>query len=252
MTLTSTGDLHDAARSAFTHILKPSPGAGFEALPSVEHACLSAARACGFNVPAHALLAMPGDLPDALLVERFDIRLNQADGRRLAMEDAASLKSVPAAEKYEGSIEQAARALRRVSTEWNSDGTALLLRALFAWLTADGDMHLKNFGVLRTAGPGDDDFTSVRLAPVYDTVTTGIFPGFENDSMALSVNGKRSKLRKNDFQRAGVTMGLSGTGSALDTLCHTLSAHLAQIEAAHPSVIQAHAVWRKRLADFGE
>lgn len=252
MTLTSAGELHDAAESTFTHILKPSPGAGFETLPSVEHACLTAAQACGFDVPAHALIAMPGNLPDALLVERFDIRLNEADARRLAMEDMASLRGVPAAEKYEGSIEQAARALRPVTTDWDADGITLLLRALFAWLIADGDLHLKNFAVLRVAPPGADHFTSVRLAPVYDTVTTRIFPGLENDAMALTLNGKRNRLRKNDYLRAGATMGLAAAdvASAIDALCHALDAHLAGTKADHPSVAQAHEIWRSQLADL--
>ncbi len=252
MTLTSAGELHDAAESAFTHILKPSPGAGFEALPSVEHACLTAAQACGFDVPAHALVAMPGNLPAALLVERFDIRLNETDERRLAMEDMASLRGVPAAEKYEGSIEQAARALRPVTTDWAADGIMLLQRALFAWLIADGDLHLKNFAVLRVAPPGADHFTSVRLAPAYDTVTTRIFPGLENDAMALTLNGKRNRLRKSDFLRAGATMGLvaAEAAAAIDALCHALDTHLAGTEAAHPSVVQAHKIWRSQLADF--
>jgi serine/threonine-protein kinase HipA len=254
MTLTSAGELHDATMSAFTHILKPSPGAGFESLPVVEHACLIAAQTCGFSVPAHALVAMPGNLPDALLVERFDIRLNEADVRRLAMEDMASLRGVPAVEKYEGSIELAARALRPVMTDWDADGVTLLLRALFAWLIADGDLHLKNLAVLRVAPPGAEHFTSVRLAPVYDTVTTRIFPGLENDAMALTLNGKRNRLRKNDFLRAGATMGLAAvdTATAIDRLCQALGAHLTETEAAYPSVAQAHEVWRNQLADFTE
>ena len=252
MTLTSAGALHDAAASAFTHILKPSPGAGFEALPAVEHACLAAAKACGFDVPAHALVTMPGKLPDALLVERFDIRLNANDARRLAMEDMTSLKGIPAEEKYEGSIEQAARALRPVTTDWHADGVALLLRALFAWLIADGDMHLKNLAVLRIAPPAADHFTSVRLAPVYDTVTTRIFPGLEHDAMALALNGKRDRLQKNDFLRAGATIGLAAAdmAAAIDGLCQAMANHLAKTDAAHPSVAQAQEIWRTRLDGF--
>src|SRR5690606_24653037 len=97
-----------------------------------------------------------------------------------------------AEEKYEGSIEQVARALRPVSTNWAADGPILLLRALFAWLIADGDLHLKNLAVLRIAPSGSDHFSSVRLAPAYDTVTTRIFPGLEHDAMALTINGKRN------------------------------------------------------------
>ena len=252
MTLTAAGELHSATESAFTHILKPSPGAGFEALPAIEHACLSAASACGFDVPAHAMVAMPGGLPPALLVERFDIRLNETDARRLALEDVATLRGLRAEEKYEGSIEQVARALRPVSTNWAADGRILLLRALFAWLIADGDLHLKNLAVLRIAPPGSNHFSSARLAPAYDTVTTRIFPGLEHDAMALTLNGKRNRLNREDFGRAAATMDLPRTAAsdAVDELCRALRRHLAASITDNPSVIQAQAEWRNRLDDF--
>ena len=254
MTLTAAGELHDASKSAFTHILKPSPGAGLEALPAIEHACLSAAGACGLAVPAHALVAMPGGLPDALLIERFDIRLDETDKRRLAMEDMASLRGVPADDKYEGSIEQIARALRPVTTDWEADGLVLLQRALFAWLIADGDMHLKNLAVLRVAPPGSDHFTSVRLAPAYDTVTTRTFPGFEHDAMALTLNGKRNRLGRKDFQRAAATMGIAAASAsrAIDELCAALATHLEGAGAGSETVRAAHRIWQDRLAEFGD
>jgi len=251
MTLTREGKLQGAAESAFTHILKPSPGAGFEALPLVEHACLSAAAACGLMVPAHALVAMPGDLPDALLVERFDIRRDEADESRLAMEDMASLRGVPAEDKYEGSIEQVGRALRPVTTDWGADSVVLLRRALFAWLVADGDLHLKNMAILRLAPPRADHFASVRLAPAYDIVTTRIFPGLEHDSMALTLNGKRNRLRKSDFLRAAATMGMpvAAAMNAVDTLCAALAAHLAQSTSGNVKVLAARKIWQERLAE---
>ena len=45
MNLSHDGTLRPAGALAFTHILKPSPGAGLEDLPLVEAACLAAARA---------------------------------------------------------------------------------------------------------------------------------------------------------------------------------------------------------------
>ena len=122
----------------------------------------------------------------------------------------------------------------------------------YPWLPATWEIWSENVAVLRVAPSGADHFTSVRLAPVYDTVTTRIFPGLKNDVMALTLNGKRNRLRKNDFRRAGATMGLAAasTDSAIDRLCRTLDAHLAETGAAHPSVVQVHDIWRNRLADF--
>ena len=47
------------------------------------------------------------------------------------------------------------------------------------------------------------------MAPVYDAVTTRMFPGLEDDRMALAVNGRRNRLRRSDFLAAGRTLGLS-------------------------------------------
>ncbi|MFN3912224.1 type II toxin-antitoxin system HipA family toxin [Hyphomonas sp.] len=254
MTLSATGALHSGESSAFTHILKPAPGAGFETLPLIEYACLSAAAACGLEVAGHALVDMPAGLPQALLVERFDIRINQSDTRRLAMEDLASLRGVRAEAKYEGSIEQVARAMRPVSTNWDADGLLLLKRALFAWLMADGDMHLKNLAVLCVARQDADHFSSVRLAPAYDIVTTRVFPGLDTDAMALTLNGKRDRLERRDFQRTALTMQLpaAAASDAIETMCAALDAHLSASASSNPFVVRAHDIWRSRLADMLE
>ena len=249
MNLSHDGMLRPAGDRAFTHILKPSPGAGFEDLPLVEAACLAAARACGFETPAHAIVPMPDDLPDALLVERFDIRRDRNDRRRMAMEDMASVRGVAPTEKYEGSIEQVARALRGVSTDADADVATLLGRAVFAWLIGDGDLHLKNLAVLRVAPESARNFTSVRLAPVYDAVTTRVFPGLEVDHLALSLAGKRNRLSSGDFVRAGATMG-TGADTArnvVESMCGRLSAHLESLDPASDRAGLAIEIWKGRI-----
>ena len=96
----------------------------------------------------------------------------------------------------------------------------ILKRALFAWLIADGDMHLKNLAPLKTAAPGADTFESVRMAPLYDAVTTRVFPSLENDRMALKLNGKDDRLRRADFLRMAATAGIPAraANAAMDEL----------------------------------
>ena len=249
MNLSHAGVLRVAGELAFTHILKPSPGAGLEDLPLVEAACLAAARACGFETPAHAMVSMPENLPDALLVERFDIRKDRNDRRKIAMEDMASVRGVAPSEKYLGSIEQAARALRNVSSDAEADVATLLGRAVFAWLIADGDCHLKNLAVLRIASDGVENFTSVRFAPVYDAVTTRVFPGLESDHLALSLAGKRNRLSSRDFVRAGVTMGMNAAAArdVVASLCGRLSTHLEDFEPNSDRVGRAIEIWKERV-----
>ena len=199
MCLRENGDLVAAVEEPFTHILKPAGTNGFELLPIVEWIGLSLAKAVGFEVPETALVPMARNLSPALLVERFDIRRSQNDIRLIAMEDFCSILELPAERKYEGTIERMARALRPLSTAPDDDLRILFLRALYAWFIADGDMHLKNLALLKTAEVGDDHFISVRFAPVYDAVTTRVFPGLENDRMALKLNGRDDRLGPEDY-----------------------------------------------------
>jgi serine/threonine-protein kinase HipA len=208
MSLTPDGALEPTIDQPFTHILKPAGTAGFEMLPIVEWLCLELARAAGFDTPDAALIEMPDGMPPALVVERFDVRRGVEDRRRLAMEDFCSILDLPISAKYDGTIERMARALRPLSTDPAADLDTLFRRAVFAWLIADGDMHLKNLAVLKIAEAGAKSFTSVRFAPLYDAVTTRVFPGLGSDRMALKLNGKDDRLTRQDFLSLARTIGL--------------------------------------------
>ena len=209
MSLTEDGALIPAIDQPFTHILKPAGTAGFDMLPIVEWLCLELGRAAGFETPDAALIAMPDGMPPSLVVERFDIRRGPHDQRRLAMEDFCSILDLPTSAKYDGTIERMARALRPLSTDPAVDPNILFRRAVFAWLIADGDMHLKNLAVLKTADVGAKTFTTVRFAPLYDAVTTRVFPGLGGDRMALKLNGKDDRLTRQDFLSLARTIGLT-------------------------------------------
>mgnify|MGYP001190358475 CR=1 FL=1 len=236
MCLTADGALLPATEEPFTHILKPAGTGGFEALPVVEWFCLELGRAARFAVPDTALVDMPDGMAPALVVERFDIRRGPQDRRRLALEDFCSVLDLPTSAKYDGTIERTARGLRPLSTDPAEDLDVLFRRALFAWLIADGDMHLKNLALLKIAAPGARRFESVRFAPLYDSVTTRVFPGLAGDRMALQLNGKDDRLTPGDFL----------------TLARTIELPLARAEEAMASVATAmrEAVTVLSLPDF--
>ncbi|MER9566592.1 type II toxin-antitoxin system HipA family toxin [Mesorhizobium sp. M0571] len=211
MCLTLEGLLLPAVEQPFTHILKPAGTAGFETLPIVEWLCLELGRVAGFEVPAAALIDMPDGMPPALVVERFDIRRSLDDNRMLAMEDFCSILDLPASAKYDGTIERMGRGLRPLSTDPLADLEILFRRALFAWFIADGDMHLKNLALLKIASPGSRQFETVRFAPLYDAVTTRVFPGLAGDRMALKLNGKDDRLTRHDFLALARTIDLPVT-----------------------------------------
>jgi serine/threonine-protein kinase HipA len=205
---------------------------------------------------------MPDGMTASLLVERFDIRAGAGDRRLLAMEDFCSVLDLAPDAKYDGTLERVARALKALSTSPEADLLLLIKRAVFAWLIADGDMHLKNLAVLKTCEPGDRTLRSVRLAPVYDTLTTRVFPRLEHDRMALTLNGKDQRLKRADFLALAAIAGLKAatTHAAIDELLQRLQAALATITL--PALPTGHAptesavtrtldICRQRVKAFG-
>ncbi len=138
----------------------------------------------------------------------------------MALEDLCSVLDLPPDAKYSGTMERIMRAVRPLSTAPEEDLRLILQRARFAWLVADGDMHLKNLALIKTAEPGDKGFQAVRLAPLYDAVTTRVFPRLEDDPMALKLNGKDDRLKRADFLKLAATGGISAADAqdAVDTL----------------------------------
>jgi serine/threonine-protein kinase HipA len=208
MYLDPDGILSPSTGKPFTHVLKPAGTSGYDALPLVEWTAMALGRAAGFEAPATALVSMPDGMPPALVVERFDIRESPADKRMLALEDLCSVLDLPTDAKYSSTMERVARAVRPLSTAPDEDLLVIVKRALFAWLIADGDMHLKNMALLKIAEPGEKQFRSVRMAPLYDAVTTRVFPNLKHDRMALKLNGKDDNLRRADFRALATTAGL--------------------------------------------
>lgn len=219
MNLDEKGVLTPSTHTPFTHLLKPAGGAGYEALPLIEWLALMVGSAAGLDAPASALVVMPDGMPPALLVERFDIRQGMNDSRMLALEDLCSVLDLPTSAKYDSTMERVARAVRLISTAPEEDVATVLRRALFAWLIADGDMHLKNLALLKIAEPGDDAFSSVRISPLYDAVTTRVFPRLKHDHMALKLNGKDDRLNAKDFRTFARTVRL--TAADADSVIET-------------------------------
>ncbi|HEX3973070.1 MAG TPA: HipA domain-containing protein, partial [Stellaceae bacterium] len=216
-------------------------------------------RAAGLVTPVIALVAMPDGLPPALIVERVDIRESKTDTRLLALEDFCSVLELPSQDKYKSTMERVARAVRPLSTTPEEDAVIVLKRALFAWLIADGDMHLKNLALLKIAERGAKQFYSVRMAPLYDAVTTRVFPNLKHDRIALKLNGKDDNLRRIDFRALATNAGLHSSdadiaiddmktrlGTAIDTI--TLPMGIQPSPASQKIVRDVLSLCRQRIA----
>ncbi|MFO8028243.1 MAG: HipA domain-containing protein [Cyclonatronaceae bacterium] len=75
---------------------------------------------------------------------------------------------------------------------------------LFSYLTGNGDMHLKNFSLLR------EPQTGWKLAPAYDLLSTRLLIPAKKDpeELALTLTGKKSNFKRDSFMEFGQSIGL--------------------------------------------
>lgn len=128
------------------YILKPEP-TRYSSLPQNEHLTMHLASLVGIETPPFGLIRLK-DETRSYIIKRFD-RLE--DGTKLAVEDFCQLAEKPIRDKYDGSLELCVRILRRYATEPLIELSKLYRLSLFAWWTANGDMHLKNLSLVTHA-----------------------------------------------------------------------------------------------------
>jgi len=179
-------------------ILKP-PSPEYPHLPENEALCMELARRLGIRTAPHGLARM-ADGTIAYLSRRFD---RPAEDERLHQEDFCQLSERSAADKYKGSLEAAAKVLR-FSRQPGLDAVRFLELNLFCWLSGNADMHLKNFSLLEDADGG------WALSPAYDLVSTALALPSDREESALSVNGKKSRLAKDDWLAFSARLGIGG------------------------------------------
>lgn len=192
----------DGAHERFTiasvwgsHILKP-PTALYPHLPELEDLTMHLAKLAGIRTVPHALLRLrDGQL--VYITRRVDRqgRPGSARYRKLHMEDMAQATERITEHKYRGSYEQVAKALRQFTHEPTVAVLEFYEQVLFGFLTGNSDMHLKNFSLL------SDEEGRHRLAPAYDQVATALVLK-DNEELALTLNGRNSRLTRADFETA--------------------------------------------------
>ncbi|MFZ5570940.1 MAG: type II toxin-antitoxin system HipA family toxin [Thermodesulfobacteriota bacterium] len=167
-------------------------GTEYPFLAANEFFCMTAAKRAGLPTPEFFI----SDNGGLFLMRRFDIN---ADGEPLGFEDMASLQALGSAQKYSSSYERVARSIRDfVSGEHLMAAREQYFATLaLSVMLRNGDAHLKNFGVLYTAPQ-----SPVRLAPVYDIVTTTVY--IRNDVPALTLSGTKKWWPRNLLERFAV------------------------------------------------
>jgi serine/threonine-protein kinase HipA len=203
LSLHVTSNNPDEAGKRFTivglwggYILKP-PSTLFKQLPEVEDVTMHLARLAKIKTAPHSLVRLTsGNL--AYITKRLD-RVKKV---KLAMEDMCQLTERLTEDKYYGSYEQIAKAIQKYSAIAGLDVVNFFELVLFSFLTGNADMHLKNFSLLEQPGLG------MVLSPAYDLVNTALVNPSDDEEMALNLNGRKKKLKKQDFVAAMNTLKL--------------------------------------------
>ncbi len=193
----------DASGKRFTivglwggYILKP-PTPLYPQLPEVEDVTMHLARLANIKTAPHSLIRLAsGNL--AYITKRID----RVKNGKLAMEDMCQLTERLTEDKYQGSYEQIGKTIQRYASTAGLDIINFFELVLFSFLTGNADMHLKNFSLLEHPSLG------MILSPAYDLVNTALVNPADKEELALTLNGKKRKLKKLDFIAAMTTLKL--------------------------------------------
>lgn len=170
----------------------------FKSMPETEDLTMHLAEVAKIDVVPHTLMRM-ADGTLCYLTRRID---RDAKGEKIAMEDMCQLTERQTEYKYKSSYERIAKAIAQYSSMPKMDVTNFFETVLFSWITGNNDMHLKNFSLYE---PQDG---TIRLTPAYDLLNAAILNPKDDEELALTLNGRKKRLKRSDFIAAGETMGI--------------------------------------------
>lgn len=180
------------------YIMKPQ-SEYYEQLPEVEDLTMHLAEIARLEIVPHTLMRM-ADNSLCYITKRIDRKTN---GEKIAMEDMCQLTERQTEYKYKSSYERIGKAILQYSSMPQMDIVNYFETVLFSWITGNNDMHLKNFSIYE---PQENHF---RISPAYDLINARIINPSDTEELALSLNGKKKNIKRNDFLQFGETIGIS-------------------------------------------
>jgi serine/threonine-protein kinase HipA len=176
-------------------ILKP-PSPDYPEMPANEHVTMRIAESFRMStVPSSLIRLASGEL--AYITKRID---RTEDNQKIHMLDMYQITE--ASDKYRSSMERVGKAVATYSDDTLLDLVNLFELTLFCFLTGNNDMHLKNFSLIRS-GKG------WKLSPAYDLLNVTILNPGDTEELALTLEARKKKLSRDNFERFGTSVGLS-------------------------------------------
>lgn len=177
------------------YIFKP-PSERFQEMPENEHLSMRIAESFGIRVVPSSLIKLKsGEL--GYITRRIDRTDN---GEKIHMLDMFQITE--AFDKYKGSMEKVGKALDSYSNNTLLDKTFYFDLALFSFLIGNNDMHLKNFSMIEST-------SGWFLSPAYDLLNVAIVLPEDTEELALTLSGKKKKLKREHFELLGEDIGLN-------------------------------------------
>ena len=177
------------------YIFKP-PSDKFSEMPENEHVTMRMAESFGIRVvPSSLIRLLSGEL--SYITKRVD---RNETGAKIHMIDMFQITE--AFDKYKGSMEKVGKALGSYSSNTLLDKTFYLDLAIFSFLTGNNDMHLKNFSMI-------ENTSGWVLSPAYDLLNVAIVFPEDTEELALTLVGKKKKLKREHFEKLGEGLGLT-------------------------------------------
>ncbi|MDA3905163.1 MAG: HipA domain-containing protein [Bacteroidales bacterium] len=177
------------------YIFKP-PSDRFPEMPQNEHVTMRIAEAYGIRiVPSSLIRLASGEL--SYITKRVD---RTELGKKIHMIDMFQITE--AFDKYKSSMERIGKALDIYSNNTLLDKIFYFELSLFSFLTGNNDMHLKNFSMIESP-------YGWALSPSYDLLNVAILLPDDKDELALTIGGKKKKLKRKHFEQFGIGLGLT-------------------------------------------
>jgi len=177
------------------YIFKP-PSDRFPEMPENEHVTMRIAEDFGIRVAPSSLIRLAsGEL--SYITKRVD---RTETGEKIHMIDMFQITE--AFDKYKSSMEKVGKALDSYSSNTLLDKTFYFDLALFSFLTGNNDMHLKNFSMIESP-------SGWVLSPAYDLLNVAIVLPEDTEELALTLAGKKKKLKREHFENLGEGLGLT-------------------------------------------
>jgi serine/threonine-protein kinase HipA len=147
------------------------------------------------TVPSSLIRLKSGEL--SYISRRID---RKPDGTKIHMLDMSQITE--AFDKYRSSMERVGKAIAQYATNTLLDQVRYLELSIFSFLTGNNDMHLKNFSLIK-------DDTGWKLSPAYDLLNAAIINPDDDEELALTLEGKKKKLKGTNFAALGKGLGLN-------------------------------------------